>query len=370
MGTRNTRIGLAVVGSLLAALAVTAPAQAAPGGAGAGCKPSLQILERLSPAEDPHPSPWVRRTQVSAIAPGPSRLAVGMSGLQPVYWIGTRVFAVPLPAGSGPGALTDVNRSGLMVGKVLTSEGSKAFSYRHGDRAITVLPGGGAAYGVNDHGVIIGNVWDVARNRTIAMEWSGTRIRRELPAPAGYRIHFMSGINNAGQAVGNGETQEPLPGTQIWITSGLHWSADPRTAPRVLQPADHTGDHYVTRGIDESGRIVGYQKQASVDGSEVAVMWNRPDGPLCTRPGRPAPWAAPSRPSARTPTSLSAWPNSATTPRGRRTARTPGPSTGPAAVRCGSFPDSPRPASPPRSPSPTTTASAGPPWTPRAGSSR
>ncbi|MBT2450192.1 hypothetical protein J7F03_24570 [Streptomyces sp. ISL-43] len=291
MGTRRTRstcTGLALAGGLLATSVAAAPAQADPGGSAArGCKPSIQVLETLPATDDPHPSPWVRRTQVSAIAPGPSsRLAVGMSSMVPVYWIGTRVFAVPVPAGSGSGRVADVNRSGLMVGQVSTPDGSRAFSYRHGDRAVTLLPGGDSATGINDRGVIVGQVWDPVRNRTIGLEWSGDRIRRELPPPAGYRLSFLSGVNNRGQVAGNGDAQERLPGAEFRVTPGLYWPADPAVAPSVLRPVDDTGDTYVTRGIADSGRIVGYQRRQAEGGSEVAVVWKKPDGPPVY-----APWA-------------------------------------------------------------------------------
>ncbi|MFA7766217.1 hypothetical protein [Streptomyces sp. NRRL S-448] len=276
-----------MAGSFLAALGMTAPAQAAAGGTAAPCKPSIQVLQTLPATDDPHPSPWVRRTQVTAIAPGHSRLAVGMSGMKPAYWIGERVYAVPVPAGSSTGRVVDVNRSGLMVGQVTTREGSQAFSYRHGDPAITVLPGGDEASGVNDRGVIVGSLRDAAQNRTIGLEWSGGRLRRELPAPAGYRLHETSGLNNAGQVSGNGRAQEPRPGAQFLVVPGFYWPAYPDSAPSVLGPVDDTGDTYVTREIDDAGRIVGYARRGTGPGSaEFAVAWNRPDGlPVY------APWA-------------------------------------------------------------------------------
>lgn len=276
-----------MAGSVLAALGLTAPAQAAAGGTAAPCKPSVQVLQKLPTTDDPHPSPWVRHTQVSAIAPGNSRLAVGMSGMKPAYWIGEQVYAVPVPAGSGTGRLEDVNRSGLMVGQVTTGEGSLAFSYRHGDPAITVLPGGGGASGVNDRGVIVGSHWDAAQNRTIGVEWSHGRVRRELPSPAGYKLYETSGLNNAGQVSGNGTELERRPGAQFLASPGLYWPAYPDSTPLVMAPFDDTGDHHVTRAIDDSGRIVGYARRGTgPDSAEFAVVWKRPDGPAVY-----APWA-------------------------------------------------------------------------------
>ncbi|CAM5352743.1 hypothetical protein SAVIM338S_01238 [Streptomyces avidinii] len=286
MGTTRTRTGLAMVGSLLTAFVAAAPAHAAAAGSAPRCAPTLQVLETLPATDDPYPSPWVRRTQVSAIAPGPSRLAVGMSGMRPVYWIGTRVFPVPLPAGSSSGRVTAVNRSGLMVGQVTTPGGSRAFSYRHGAGAVTLLPGGDSASGVNDRGVIVGQVWDQAQNRITGLEWSAAGVRRELPPPAGYRLHALSGINNAGRATGYGQARERLPDARSWITPGMYWPSDPAAAPVVLGPADDTGDRYTTRGIDDSGRIAGYQALEAGDRNEVPVLWKSPGGPPVY-----APWA-------------------------------------------------------------------------------
>ncbi|WKD36792.1 hypothetical protein [Streptomyces xanthophaeus] len=276
-----------MAGGFLATLGMTAPAQTAEGATAASCKPSVQVLQTLPGTDDPHPSPWVRHTQVSAIAPGHSHLAVGMSGMKPAYWIGEQVYAVPVPEGSSTGRVKDVNRSGLMVGQVTTRDGSKAFSYRHGDPAITVLPGGDEASGVNDRGVIVGSLWDAVRNRTVGVEWSHGRPRRELPPPAGYMLSQMSGLNNAGQVSGNAWELERRPGRQFLAVPGLYWPAYPDSAPSVLAPFDDTGDHHVTRGIDDSGRIVGYAKRGQgPDTAEYAVVWNRPDGPAVY-----APWA-------------------------------------------------------------------------------
>ncbi|MFD5142547.1 hypothetical protein [Streptomyces sp. NPDC058401] len=281
MGPRTTHSALAAAGGVLAALTLAAaPAPAARPGAAARCTPSLRVLERLPVvSEDPHPSPWVRRTQVNALAEGMPQLAVGMSQLEPVYWIGTRVHRLPLPAGSGSGRVTDVNRHGLMVGYANTPGGSIAFSYRPGDRAVTVLPGGGAPRGVNDHGVVVGDVWDPVRNRTVGMEWRGGRLLRELEPPAGYRLHQLSGINNAGEVVGSGAS-EPSPGTPDGSEPSLYWPADRSAAASVLAPGAGSNEPFRASGIDERGRIVGYTwTGAGPDHHEESVVWNTPGSP-------------------------------------------------------------------------------------------
>ncbi|MGW5395114.1 hypothetical protein [Streptomyces sp. NPDC003952] len=280
-GTTRARTALAATGGLLAAfaLAAPAPAAAAPAGAAARCTPSLQVLERLPVvSEDPHPSPWVRQSQVNALTEG-TGLAVGMSQQYPAYWTGTRVHRLPLPEGSGSGAVTDVNRHGLMVGYANTPDGSIAFSYRPGDRSVTVLPGGGAPRSVNDRGVIVGQMWDPARNRTIGMEWQGGRLLRELIPPAGYRLHWLSGINNAGEVVGYG-TGDPASGGPAGVSPALYWPADRGAPASVLSSGVGASEPFRASGIDERGRIVGYTRTGPGPQTfETAVAWAAPDAP-------------------------------------------------------------------------------------------
>ncbi|MGW1775390.1 hypothetical protein [Streptomyces sp. NPDC002104] len=278
--TSTTRSALAAAAGLLAALTLATPAPAAQQEAAARCTPSLRVLERLPVvSEDPYPSPWVRRTQVEALAEGRPDLAVGMSQLQPVYWIGTRVHRPPLPEGSGSGKVTDVNRHGLMVGYANTPGGSIAFSYRPGDRSVTVLPGGGIPRSVNDHGVIVGTAWDPVRNLTIGMEWRGGRLLRELEPPAGYRLHWLAGINNAGEIAGTGGAVSS-PGTPGGADRALYWPADRTAAASALAPGSEPTDPFRASGIDERGRIVGYTLTgAGPDHHEEAVAWNTPGSP-------------------------------------------------------------------------------------------
>ncbi|MEU6864014.1 hypothetical protein ABZ924_12160 [Streptomyces sp. NPDC046876] len=275
MGTSTMRTGLAAAASVLAALAAAAPVQAAPGGSAARCEPAVRVLERLPVlSEDPYPSPYVRRTQVNAIAEG-SDVAVGMSTLKPAYWIGTKVFQPPLPAGSGSGTIKDVNRHGLMVGRVSTPDGTIGFSYRHGDPAITVLPGGGLPNSVNDQGVIVGDVWVPEQNRTVAMEWYEGRLLRELSAPPGYKLYGASHINNAGEVTGPAASLAAANGTPA-----LFWPADRSVPARPLATVDGTEGTYRAGGLDDHGRIVGYKWVGEgPDHHQVSVVWKGPDTP-------------------------------------------------------------------------------------------
>ncbi|MGW6685575.1 hypothetical protein [Streptomyces sp. NPDC054961] len=284
MATRTTRTGLAAAGSLLAALATATPAHAAPGGSAAHCTPSVQALETLPGTDDPHPSPWVRRTEVSAIAPGPARLAVGVNSTRPVYWIGTKVFAVPMPPGTVSGRVAAVNRSGLMVGTLSTPEGPRAFSYRAGDPAVTLLPGGEAANGVNDRGVIVGSARDAAREQEIPLRWNAAGVRRELPLLAGTRLAWLAGINSSGQVAGNVLVPQSPVGGPPWLRRGGSWSAGPAGTPAVLQSSDRPGDVYAVRAVDDSGRLVGYHVDPEKPGP-TGTVWKGPgrtpvDAPL------------------------------------------------------------------------------------------
>lgn len=83
-----------VATAFLAPLLTASPAPASPArpadgvGKPADCRPALQVLASL---------PGSGGSQVKGL--GPRDLAVGASRGLPVYWTGTRVHRVPLPAG-------------------------------------------------------------------------------------------------------------------------------------------------------------------------------------------------------------------------------------------------------------------------------
>ncbi|MET9322249.1 hypothetical protein ABZX75_18960 [Streptomyces sp. NPDC003038] len=293
MGRRTRTIGVAVAvaGTVLASLAAAAPAHAAPeqsagspaSGSGPGCKPSIRVLRSL-PGSDTEPSPWTHRTQVNGI--GPLGLSVGVSHGRPAYWLGAGVHAVPLPTGATGGSVEAVNRHGLMVGTVTTPTGRKAFGYRPGARAVSLLPGGQTATAVNDRGHIVGTRYDADTGRTIGLEWSGGTLRRELPLPAGFHLGEVTGINEAGHVIGHGSGPSEDPEDSYGINPGLLWSADAAAAPATLQPAGGAYEYYKPQAIDDSGRIVGlhWNSRAMED---TAIAWSAPYGSAT-----PAPWMA------------------------------------------------------------------------------
>ncbi|MGW6978238.1 hypothetical protein ACWGE1_02120 [Streptomyces sp. NPDC054932] len=283
---------MTLAGAVLASLTLVLPAEAAsadPGGApdtGPHCRPSVRILESL-PGEDPYPNPWLHRTQVNDI--GSAGLSVGVSRDLPAYWIGTRVFAVPLPAGTTGGRVEAVNRSGLMVGTLTTPIWTEtlAFSYRPGARRVTLLPFGHTASDVNDRGHIVGTRYDDDPGVTTGLEWAGGRIHRKLFVPPGYRLDWVTGINNAGQVIGSGFG--PSAGDDGHRTSpGLLWAAGVDAGPTVLQPVGDLSHQYRPQDIDGSGRVVGTYATSSPTWQDQPAVWVAPYESVAHAPRLPA----------------------------------------------------------------------------------
>ncbi|MCM9077929.1 hypothetical protein [Streptomyces spororaveus] len=277
---------------MLATLTVALPAHTASaesGGtpdAGPDCRPSVRILESL-PGEDPYPNPWLHRTQVNDI--GPAGLSVGVSHDLPAYWIGTKVFAVPLPAGATGGRVAAVNRSGLMVGTLTTATWTEtlAFSYRPGARGVTLLPGGHTAADVNDRGHIVGTRYDDDPGVTTGLEWAGGRIHRKLLVPPGYRLDYVTGINNAGQVIGSGFGPSAT-GDDGPASPGLLWSAAVDAGPTALSPLGSLDHQYRPQDIDDSGRIAGTYLSVQEQWLNLPAVWAAPYGSVRYAPRLPA----------------------------------------------------------------------------------
>ncbi|MFF4318747.1 hypothetical protein [Streptomyces sp. NPDC001568] len=278
MGSTGRTLCAGVAGMLLAALALAPPAHADPGATdgaapdtAATCRPALRVLESLPGSGEGNPRP--RTDQVNGI--GPLGLSVGVSHDKPAYWLGTAVRAVPLPAGATGGSVEAVNRLGLMVGTLTGPGGRKAFSYRPGTRAVTLLPGGQYATAVNDRGHVVGHRHDPSTGAGTGLEWSGPALRRELTVPRGFRLEEVTGINNAGQITGHGSGPTGNDEEPYDMNPGLLWSAEAAAAPVLLQPVGGDYEYYRPQAIDESGRIVGHHWYTRAM-RETPLQWTAP----------------------------------------------------------------------------------------------
>ncbi|MGW7347869.1 hypothetical protein [Streptomyces sp. NPDC054854] len=282
MGNTGRAVGAGVAGALLVSLALAAPVRADSGGTAAApdtaasCAPALRVLKSLVGPGDGNP--WLHTDQVNGI--GPLGLSVGVSHDKPAYWLGTAVHAVPLPAGATGGSVEAVNRLGLMVGTLTGPGGRKAFGYRPGAKAVTLLPGGQYATAVNDRGHVVGHRHDPSTGTSAGLEWSGGAVRRELPVPTGFRLDEVTGINNAGQITGHGSGPTGNDEDPYDMNPGLLWSADTAAAPTLLQPVGGNYEYYRPQTIDESGRVVGHHWYSRAM-QETPLLW-------------PAPYAEPS----------------------------------------------------------------------------
>ncbi|MCX5076723.1 hypothetical protein OHA84_06910 [Streptomyces sp. NBC_00513] len=273
-GTRSALMA----GTVLATLALTGvavPAHAATGeraDAARRCTPGIRVLESL-PGPGESPFPWSATTEVKGL--GPLGMSVGRSQNRPVYWLGTSVHRVPLPAGYTSGAVEAVNRFGVMVGWLRgTDKPPVAFRYASGAKAVAILPGGERASDINDKGHVVGerhsDPWHV-----VGVEWVGTAVRRELALPPQITgLAEITGINDAGRIVGRGTG---VMDAEYWYETGLVWAADKAAPAQELQPF-HPGDTYSTylpQDIDEKGRISGIYEFSRLITSN-GVVWKPP----------------------------------------------------------------------------------------------
>jgi hypothetical protein len=254
----------ALAALLPAALLAPASGVARAAAAGGGCRtPRVLVLrtlksDRTAAAQD-----------ISA-----NGLAVGFSGRQPVYWTGTRVHRVPVPAGFDGGQVAAVNRDGLMVGWFTAGpdpSNRTPFSYQAGAPSADLLPTGGVsgwANDVDDSGRIVGTVRSADRGAV----WQNGQLIATLPVADGQSITDVTSIDSAGSVVANGtiwnngieDYQDVL---LLWQSTG-----DP---PKVLGPALGPGiQGWAPPALDDHGQVVG-SLLSSIEA--IAVHWDPPE---------------------------------------------------------------------------------------------
>ncbi|MFE2148939.1 hypothetical protein ACFXAO_02745 [Streptomyces lavendulae] len=229
---------------------------AGPAAAATGCTPRIQVLGSIGSSLH---NPGNRQSEgVNDLGKG--NLSVGVSGGLPVYWTGTTLHKVPLPAAGLDGELLAVNKDGLMVGRIF-SGGGYVFTYRAGDAAITPLPGSDDPYGeadVNDAGYV------VSRNRAgVGLVWKdGQKVRELAPPPNSdphTRVDLVTGINNRGDILGTAKVDYTDDGdNQHWDVTPVLWPADGGPAVALAPSGGGTYQESFVQGLDESGRVVGY----------------------------------------------------------------------------------------------------------------
>lgn len=251
--TRTRRAASAAAAAIVLAGIVSA---AGPATAATTCTPKIQVLGSLGPGTYNPGNPQTEGVH----GLGPGNLSVGISGGKPVYWTGTTLHKVPLPADLG-GELLAVNKGGLMVG-IVHGPDSYVFTYRAGAAAVTRLPGSDYAYGeadVNDAGYV------VSRDRAgVGLVWKDGQKVRELAPPADTPPHtgvdLVTGINNKGDIVGTAKLAYTDPETDQyrWESYPVVWPADGGPAKSLVQSGTGMYQESYVQDIDESGRVVGY----------------------------------------------------------------------------------------------------------------
>ncbi|MCB5180459.1 hypothetical protein [Streptomyces antimicrobicus] len=284
---RTTTSTLAAAVALAGLVTAAGPAGAAVPAATPACSPGLVTLPSL-----PDPGGW---TYGSVRALGSGDLAVGTSVGRPAYWTGGEVHAVPLPDGFRAGEVTAVNAKGLLVGTArrTSDQATAVFAYQLGAPVARLLTeasatGTGAPY-VNDAGRV------VALDRGAVKEWvNGTEVARAFPLPAdarpGTEIVSLSGVNRRGDVLGTAYSTYVDPETDelhrsrypvVWPAGGYPpyslpvWTDDDRTVGTVAT------------GIDNRGRVVGYEKESYRDVQRrTPAVWKQPYDAPPADPGR------------------------------------------------------------------------------------
>ncbi|MGW7116898.1 hypothetical protein, partial [Streptomyces xanthophaeus] len=286
MSTSTSASACAATAAVVVAALLTATGPASAAGPASVCKPDLKHLQTAAPGAG---------STVRALGAGD--LAVGESDDLPVYWQGTRLYRVPLPAGWTQGSVHDVNAKGLMAGKLTRADRkSVLFTYQKGARAVQVLTapadpaGGTGGIAVNDAGRVAGV------DGAVAKQWQDGGLVRELPLPAGAqpgtRIDKVSGINERGDIVGSAyrwQEQDGWPNI-LYRSHPVVWPADGGPAyalPGVDENNPARESHPV--GIDDRG-LVASAEVSSWHGSLDAVgyVWQAPYTAAATAlPGLP-----------------------------------------------------------------------------------
>ncbi len=221
------------------------------------CTPSIQVLPSVT-------GPDQTATAVYGLS-ATANMSVGASDGVPVYWKGTTVHRVPLPAGYTGGKVNAVNSFGLMVGTISgPTKPAAAFRYWYGATSVVLLPGGSTATDMNDAGHAVG--YKTVNGVTTGYEWAPVAtVRRTLKLAPGYSLDAVTGINNVGNIVGYGTETNDAVGEFHY--AALTWGASATAASTELKPIQSydTYNEIHVNGIDSYNRMVGTDYYSRAD---------------------------------------------------------------------------------------------------------
>ena len=246
---RTAITATAMVAALAATTALTAPfVSAAENDSEAAEACALKIL--------PIPEGLVS-TKVTGMSRDGSVIAYHAQSLNPndpehyprLYADG-KVTEVPMP-GEWP-EITDVNSNGVGAGYTLVDDLPLPYVWRDG-KLTRLLGGRGYAYGVNEKGDIVGEVWDADTGGRKPTVWrSGTTNPVTLPLPKTANGGSASAIADDGRIVGE-ITLNAVPGVPkpyIWNPDG---TGKLLPMPEGVEPADARGHTMEINGDWVSG---------------------------------------------------------------------------------------------------------------------
>jgi probable HAF family extracellular repeat protein len=187
----------------------------------------------------------------------------------PIRWDGTTATIVPTLGGGFISSALTINNNGQMAGSSYFGGSFQPVRWDFNTIVQLNTLGGsaGAAGGINDAGIVVGQSRTTSDEATHATIWNGTTAS-DLGTLGGTGSAAID-INNNGQIVGWGH----LSGDQS--EHGIFWNSSTATAQDL---GTLGGDTSAAQAINDLAQIVGYSTLAN--GDTHAVLWNDTSTPI------------------------------------------------------------------------------------------
>jgi probable HAF family extracellular repeat protein len=211
----------------------------------------------------------------------------------PVIWEDGKARALHTVGGDPDGVANAINDQGQAAGSSGNCAGGQhAVLWEKNGTARDLGPAGAAAFGINNHGQIVGLVPSLDGSTFSAALWQNGAIKNL--GTLGDHAAIASGINNKGQVVGS-----TLDSTFNFDAHAFIWQDDVMTDLSTLFPAESNLFPTMANQINERGQIVGMATVLSGphEGETHAFLAT----PVVEREGRSVADVAPGHPKSNLP---------------------------------------------------------------------